>query len=134
MVTLAALVPAGSDGHWASLLPICLALGVIGFGVGMTWPHLLTRIFKRAEADDQNLASASITTVHLFTTAPGASLAGMIANMAGLSNPGGFAGTSHAALWLFAGFAVLSTLAFLSALALVRSARQPQAASVQARR
>jgi MFS family permease len=129
MVTLAALVPVGSDGHWVSLLPICLALAVIGFGVGMTWPHLLTRIFKRADADDQNLASASVTTVQLFTTALGASLAGMIANMAGLSNPGGFAGTANAAMWLFSGFAVMSTLAFLSALALVRSARQPQAAS-----
>lgn len=128
MVTLAALVPVGSDGEWASLLPICLALAVIGFGVGMTWPHLLTRIFKRADADDQNLASASVTTVQLFTTALGAALAGMVANMAGLSNPGGFAGTANAAMWLFSGFAVMSTLAFLSALALVRSARQPQAA------
>jgi hypothetical protein len=52
----------------------------------------------------------------------------MVANMAGLTNPGGFAGTAHAALWLFSGFAILSALAFVSALALVRSARQPQPA------
>ncbi len=129
MVTLATLVPAGSEGHWQSLLPICLALAVIGFGVGLTWPHLLTRVFKRADTEDQNLASASITMVQLFTTALGAALAGMVANMAGLSNPGGVAGTAHAALWLFSGFAVLSALAFLSALALIRSPRQPQPAS-----
>ncbi len=76
MVTLAILVPPGSEGHWTSLLPICLAMAIIGFGVGMTWPHLLTRVFKRAEAADQNLASASLTTVQLFTTAMGAALAG----------------------------------------------------------
>lgn len=128
MVTLAVLIPAGSEGHWYDLLPICIALAVIGFGVGLTWPHLLTGIFKQADTEDQNLASASVTMVQLFTTALGAALAGMVANMAGLTNPGGFAGTAHAALWLFSGFAILSALAFVSALALVRSARQPQTA------
>lgn len=123
MITLAILVPPGSEGHWYDLLPICLAMAIIGFGVGMTWPHLLTRVFKRAEAADQNLASASLTTVQLFTTAMGAALAGMIANLAGLSNPGGFAGTSNAALWLFIGFAVMSSIALFAAIALVRSSR-----------
>lgn len=123
MTTLAILVPPGSDGHWTTLVPICLAMIIVGFGVGMTWPHLLTRIFKRADASDQNLASASLTTVQLFTTAMGAALAGMIANLAGLSNPGGFAGTSNAALWLFIGFATMSSVALFAAIALVRSSR-----------
>lgn len=128
MVALAVLIPAGSAGHWYDLLPICIALAVIGFGVGLTWPHLLTGIFRRADADDQNLASSSVTTVQLFTTALGAALAGMVANMAGLTNPGGFAGTAHAALWLFSGFAFLSAMAFVSALALIRSAKQSRSA------
>lgn len=123
MATLAILVPPGSDGNLTTLLPICLAMIIVGFGVGMTWPHLLTRIFKRADAADQNLASASLTTVQLFTTAMGAALAGMIANLAGLSNPGGVAGTANASLWLFIGFAVMSGIALLSAIALVRSSR-----------
>lgn len=123
MVTLAILVPPGSEGHWTSLLPICLAMAIIGFGVGMTWSHLLTRVFKHAEAADQNLASASLTTVQLFTTAMGAALAGMIANLAGLSNPGGFAGISNAALWLFIGFAAMSIIALFAAIALVRSSK-----------
>lgn len=123
MITLAALVPPGSEGNSTSLLPICLAMIIVGFGVGMTWPHLLTRIFKRADAADQNLASASLTTVQLFTTAMGAALAGMVANLAGLSNPGGVAGTANAALWLFSGFAIMSGIALLSAIALVRSSR-----------
>ncbi len=125
MAVLAALIPGGSAGGWAALAPICAALAVIGFGVGLTWPHLLTRIFRRAEADDQNRASASITTVQLFTTALGAALAGMVANMAGLSEPGGVTGTAHAALWLFCCFAALSALALLAALPLVRGGRRP---------
>ena len=123
MATLAILVPPGSAGHWTTLVPICLAMVIVGFGVGMTWPHLLTRVFKRAEAADQNLASASLTTVQLFTTAMGAALAGMIANLAGLSNPGGVAGTANAALWLFIGFAMMSGIALFAAIALVRSSR-----------
>ncbi|PWL19193.1 MFS transporter [Falsochrobactrum shanghaiense] len=120
MGVLAILVPPGSTGQWQDLLPICLAMAVVGLGVGMTWPHLLTRIFKRAEPEDQNLASASITMVQLFTTAQGAALAGMAANLAGLSHPGGVAGASNAALWLFCSFALMSALALLSAIALVR--------------
>ncbi|MBV2142456.1 MFS transporter [Falsochrobactrum sp. TDYN1] len=120
MAVLAILVPRTSAGHWYDLLPICLAMAVVGLGVGMTWPHLLTRILKRAEPGDQNLASASITMVQLFTTAQGAALAGMIANLAGLSHPGGMAGTANAALWLFCGFAVMSTLALLAAITLIR--------------
>ncbi|WP_343313610.1 MFS transporter [Brucella sp. BE17] len=123
MTTLAMLVPMGSAGHWSDLLPICLAMVLVGLGVGMTWPHLLTRIFKRADKADQNLASASLTTVQLFTTAMGAASAGMVANLAGLSNPGGFAGTANAALWLFIVFAAMSTIALISAIALIRSAR-----------
>lgn len=123
MTTLAILVPAGSAGHWSNLLPICLAMAMIGLGVGMTWPHLLTRIFKRADAADQNLASASLTTVQLFTTAMGAALAGMVANLAGLSNPGGVSGIASAALWLFVVFASMSTIALISAITLIRHAR-----------
>lgn len=123
MGALVLLLPPGSDGGWTSLLPICLAMFIPGLGVGMAWPHLLTSIFKRADKTDQNLASASITTVQLFTTAMGAASAGMVANLAGLSNPGGFAGTAHAALWLFVAFAAMSTIAFFSAIALIRSGR-----------
>lgn len=123
MGILAYLVPAGSSGTWYELLPICIAMAIVGFGVGITWPHLLTGIFKRADAADQNLASASVTTVQLFTTAIGAALAGMVANLAGLTDPGGAAGTANAALWLFCGFSVISGAALFSAIALMRASR-----------
>ena len=120
MIALALLVPSSSAGTWQTLLPICIALVVVGVGVGIGWPHLLTRVLQVASKDEQSLASASITTVQLFATALGAALAGMVANMAGLTNPGGIPGTTTAAVWLFAVFALAPLVALISALRLAR--------------
>ena len=79
MVALTVLMPTESGGGWLTLAPICLALVAIGMGVGLAWPHLLTRVFHVAPDGEQDLASASITTVQLFATALGAALAGMSA-------------------------------------------------------
>lgn len=110
MVVLAVLMPVATNGDWFMLAPICLALFGIGLGVGLAWPHLLTRVLQVAPAHQQDLASASITTVQLFATALGAALAGMIANLAGLTEPGGIVGTASAARWLFAVFALCPLL------------------------
>lgn len=120
MVTLAVLMPTESGGSWTLLTPICIGLVVIGLGVGMAWPHLLTRVFQVAPAGEHDLAAASITTVQLFATALGAALAGMVANVAGLTDPGGVAGISNAAGWLFGVFALAPIIGVFTALRVVR--------------
>ncbi|HEX2885895.1 MFS transporter [Vineibacter terrae] len=120
MATLALLIPTPSGGEWAALGPICVALFCVGFGVGLGWPHLLTRVLRTAPRDEQDLASASITLVQLFASALGASVAGMVANIAGLTEPGGIAGTAGAARWLFAGFALTPLLGLLTAARIAR--------------
>jgi hypothetical protein len=45
------------------VLNLCL-MGV-GVGVGICWPHILTRVFKSAPAGQENIASAAIITVQL---------------------------------------------------------------------
>lgn len=115
MASLAVLVPGASVGTWPTLLPICIALLMAGAGVGIGWPHLLTRVLQVAPKDEQGLASAAITTVQLFATALGAALAGMVANMAGLIDPGGVPGTSATAMWLFGVFAVAPVIGLFSA-------------------
>jgi len=120
MAALTVLMPTESGGGWLALAPICLALVAIGLGVGLAWPHLLTRVFQVAPDGEQDLASASITTVQLFATALGAALAGMVANVAGLTDPGGIAGTASAARWLFGIFAFAPILGILAALRVVR--------------
>lgn len=120
LLTLALYFPAYSAGSFIEILPLILAMSVVGFAVGATWPHLLTLILKRATPADQNLASASITMVQLFTTALGAALAGMITNLAGLSVPGGLAGTAKAAATLFSSLTVMALIAFVAAMILLR--------------
>jgi len=115
MASLAFLVPGVSMGTWQTILPICIALLLAGAGVGIGWPHLLTRVLQVAPKDEQGLASAAITTVQLFATALGAALAGMVANMAGLTNPGGVPGTSATAMWLFGIFAMAPVIGLFSA-------------------
>lgn len=89
---------------------LCVALAGAGLGIGMAWPHLLTAVLESAPAAEGDLASASISTVQLYAMSVGAALAGLLANAAGLSEPGGVAGASRAALWVFGGFAALVVL------------------------
>jgi MFS family permease len=120
MVALAILIRSESAGGWLTITPICLALVAIGLGVGLAWPHLLTRVFQVASAGEQDLTAASITTVQLFATALGAALAGMVANLAGLTDPGGSLGTANAATWLFGVFAFAPLFALFAAQRVIR--------------
>lgn len=126
MLALAVLIRTESAGGWLTLAPICLALVAIGLGVGLAWPHLLTRILQVAPAGEQALAASSITTVQLFATALGAALAGMVANLAGLTEPGGIPGMANAAGWLFGVFAFAPVLAVLTTLRVIRTRHQNQ--------
>jgi MFS family permease len=107
--------PLNSAGDWRVLAPLCLGLTLVGFGIGLGWPHLLTRVLEVAPAADQDAAASSITTVQLFATAVGAALAGMVANLAGLNDATGMQGTANAARWLFALFALAPLLAIATA-------------------
>lgn len=89
----------------------CVVLAAVGFGIGLSWPHLLTRVFSAAASGEETLASSSITTVQLYATALAAALAGVAANAGGLTDPGGVEGARSAALTLFASFAVAPLLA-----------------------
>ncbi len=94
-------------GDWWLILPL---IGV-GLGVGLCWPHLLTRIFKSAPVGQENVASAAITTLQLYAMALGASVAGMVTNAAGFTRPGGLEGAQYAAIALFVVFACAPALA-----------------------
>jgi len=113
---------------YPGLAAYVLALAGVGFGIGLSWPHLLTRIFTAAPAGEETLTSSSITTVQLYATALTAALAGVITNSAGLADPGGVAGAQHAAQWLFAAFALAPAGALLL---LGRITRGQVAAAIQ---
>lgn len=107
LATLAWLLPApGRFGAGFETVLAALALAGVGLGVGIGWPHLLTRVMALAPQGEEGLASASITTVQLYGMAVGAAVAGLVANAAGLTTPGGVEGARSAAVWLFASFAL----------------------------
>jgi MFS family permease len=108
-------------GRWSTLLPICVFLVLAGVGIGQSWPHLVSRVFQAAPADERNRAAGAITTIQLFASAMGAAAAGLTANLAGLTVPGGMVGTSHAAFWVFAVFAFAPVLGLFTAWRAVRS-------------
>ncbi|MGQ3128964.1 MFS transporter [Variovorax sp.] len=125
LVALALLLPSpGVFGAGAGTLLIAVALAAVGLGVGIGWPHLLTRVMSRAPAGEEGLASASITTVQLYGMAVGAAVAGLVANAAGLTQPGGVEGARSAAVWLFASFAIAPALVVLLARRVVSATRE----------
>ncbi|MNF71691.1 hypothetical protein D3C84_536470 [compost metagenome] len=73
----------------------------------------MSRVLSAARPGEENLASASITTVQLYATALAAALAGLVSNSAGLVDPGGVVGAQHAALWLFGIFALAPVLTLI---------------------
>ncbi|WP_095108547.1 MFS transporter [Pseudomonas sp. Irchel 3E20] len=116
LAALALLMPTAGVFSPAIVTLLCgLALAGAGAGVGICWPHLLTRVLTLAPAGEEGMASAAITTVQLYGMAVGAAVAGLVANAAGLNGPNGVAGIQSAALWLFATFALAPVLSFLLA-------------------
>lgn len=114
LLALALLLP-GQEGGVQAGVWLALALAGVGMGIGLGWPHLLTQVLQSAARGEESLASAGITTVQLYAMAIGAALAGLTANVAGLTDPGGMAGARTAALQLFVWFAVPAALAALLA-------------------
>ena len=115
LVLLAFLMPMQSAGAAGVLLPICAGLLCVGLGIGFTWPHLVTGILKAAPPSEHELATAAIATVQLSAAALGAAAAGVVANLAGIAQPGGVAGASSAAAWLFGMFALAPVLCIVAA-------------------
>lgn len=112
LLALLLLLPSpGLLGAGLETLLVAIALAAVGLGVGIGWPHLLTRVMSLAPKGQEGLASASITTVQLYGMAVGAAVAGLVANAAGLTAPGGIEGARSAAIWLFASFALAPALA-----------------------
>jgi len=99
---------------WFNLSGIVLGLTLAGFGIGLGWPHLLTRVLQQADEQEKETAGASITLVQSFAAALGAELAGTIANLAGV-NGGGADAASNAAFWLFLAFIIPSALGIFTA-------------------
>ncbi|OCJ17978.1 MFS transporter [Rhizobium sp. AC44/96] len=81
--------------------PAVVGMFMMGFGVGLGWAHLVTKVLRLVDSAEQDKASAAISTVQSLGSAFGAAIAGVIANSTGLLDPGGIAGSMSAAHWLY---------------------------------
>lgn len=120
LVLLAVFLPVHGNGNWPLLAPICLGLILIGFGIGLAWPSLVTRVYQSAPSTEQDLAAGGMTTVQLFAIAFGTACAGMVANFAGIAVPGGAEGAANASLWLSVIFALAPAIAVAVAFKVIR--------------
>ncbi len=111
LVLLAVFLPVHGNGNWSLLAPVCFGLILIGFGIGLAWPSLVTRVYQSAPPTEQDLAAGGMTTVQLFAIAFGTACAGMVANFAGIAVPGGAEGAANASLWLSVIFALAPAIA-----------------------
>lgn len=110
LAILTALLPTPGSEIWR-LLAVSGGLFLVGLGIGVAWPHLVTGVFREVDTAEQGLAAGSVTTVQLFATALGAAVAGMVANLGGVREVESMVGASGAAFWLFAVFLVAPLLA-----------------------
>lgn len=98
-------------GELAQFAPAVIAMFLMGFGVGLGWAHLVTKVISIARRTEQDKAAAAISMVQSLGGAFGAALTGVIVNGAGLTHPGGIAGSLSAATWLYALMAVPGLIA-----------------------
>ncbi len=102
----------------AILGPAAVAMLMMGFGVGLGWAHLVTKVLRLVSSAEQDKASAAISTVQSLGGAFGAAVAGVIANGTGLVTPGGIAGSISAAQWLYTAMALPGIVTIAAALTL----------------
>lgn len=79
----------------ALLVPIAL----IGSGIGLSWAFIAQHIMRGAKAGEENIAAASVATVHQAGIAYGAAFAGLVANASCLGD-GLFTSVLRAAFWV----------------------------------
>jgi MFS family permease len=122
-VGLGVLVVVGSLQDDSLVVTGGVALGfvLIGWGIGMAWPHLSTAVLRVVSEADQELAGASVTTVQLTAAAAGAAVGGAIANVGGFSDPGGVVGAQGAAQLLYPVMLGAPLVAFALVRAFVRA-------------
>ncbi|MDR9776809.1 MFS transporter [Rhizobium hidalgonense] len=104
------------------IVPAAIGMFMMGFGVGLGWAHLVAMVLTLVADSEQDKASAAIPTMSSLGGAFGAAFAGLIANGAGLVDPGGIAGALSAAYWLYLLTALPGVLAVGVSLTLNRRA------------
>ncbi|MGM5054113.1 MFS transporter [Rhizobium sp. 814_E9_N1_1] len=107
-----------SEGHMLLIVPAAIGMLMMGFGIGLGWAHLVAMVLRLVADNEQDKASSAIPTMSSLGGAFGAAFSGVIANGAGLVDPGGVAGSISAAHWLYVAMALPGIVAIVAAMTL----------------
>ncbi len=107
----------------AGVLPLTLALLLVGMGFGTCWAFLAQRTQAAAPEAERDLAAGATPTLQSAGGALGAAFAGLLANLGGLRDQLDAAAAANAAWWVFSGGAAIAAVAVLASLAFVASSR-----------
>ncbi|UIY25413.1 MFS transporter [Rhizobium leguminosarum] len=116
------------EGHMLLIVPAAIGMLMMGFGIGLGWAHLVAMVLRLVADNEQDKASSAIPTMSSLGGAFGAAFSGVIANGAGLVDPGGISGALSAAHWLYLLMALPGVLAVGVSLTLSRRASFRRAA------
>ncbi len=108
--------------HMLVIVPAAIGMFMMGFGIGLGWGHLVAMVLTLVADSEQDKASSAIPTMSSLGGAFGAAFSGVIANGAGLVDPGGISGALAAARWLYLLMALPGVLAVGISLTLGRRA------------
>lgn len=88
---------------------------LIGMGIGLAWPHLLSTLFRVVPDSEGAIASSSVSTVQQYAMAVGSAIAGLIVNTVTRGHGEDVHAVSRAAFWTFIFFSGLLVFAIFSA-------------------
>jgi MFS family permease len=114
LMAIAALTPR------PGIVLLILAIVALGIGIGQCWPFVAHRVMSGAKRGEETIAASSVPTVQQMGFALGASLAGLVANAAGLSAEITDQSMASVAFWVPAAFVVPALLACAASLRLRR--------------
>jgi MFS family permease len=109
--------------HPSTALLLVPTIALLGAAIGQCWPFVAHRIMESATAGNEVVAASSVPTVQQMGVAFGAAIAGLVANVSGLSAAMPDAGMTRAAFWVPAIAIAPAVLAFFAALRLHRLRR-----------
>jgi MFS family permease len=107
-------------GDAALVVAISVLLFGMGAGIGLGWAHLVSLVLTRSDDAEADKAAASVNLIQSLGAALGAAAAGVVANMAGLVDPGGVEGAVEAGFWLYVAMGSFGLVALLVAVPLFR--------------
>jgi MFS family permease len=107
-------------GHAGLVVAISVLLFGMGAGIGLGWAHLISLVLTRSDEAEADKASASINLIQSLGAAFGAAAAGVVANTAGLVDPGGVAGAVKAGFWLYVAMGSFGVVGLFVAIPLFR--------------